>query len=376
MARAKIVNTTATETQTERNQTQNHDEVVDPFEFFKDETQECLIAIRRIEPIMENGVHVAGHLPSMTLSPDEARNLAGTLLNRPGCGGGLYFVQHQKRKPSGGYEFASSFRFRVSGRSRALELFDSPKTAEPTNAVVPMLPSQNVVPMQQAPMAWPPYPPYSPPQQYAPPPSPAPQNPDLPGLLRYLGEFVQKQNAPSMDMVQLIQALQKTVHGEDELTKFIRFSQSLQKIAPTATVEPQNPKIDWGSMLVAAKEILKPSAPQAAQPVVGPPGWNWDPVSARWVRAQRPVVDIAAPPGWQWDGQRWSKTTVQTDNEERDEPEDVENAEENDDDSSENDEVYTADQITEFIAEQMSRMPEAEIEKLKTTVKNFANMLE
>jgi hypothetical protein len=383
MARAKIVETTATETPKDRAQAPI-EETHDPFEFFKDETQECLIALRRLEPVMEKGQHVAGHLPSLTLSPDEARNLAGTLMSRPGCGGGLYHVQFQRRKPSGGYEFGASFRLRISGPSRALELFEAYKPAaaiEPQPNAVP-LPLQTMLPMQTPPMQWPAYPPQYPPPQYQQQQN-APQNPDLPGLLRYLGEFVQKQNAPSMDMVQMIQALQRTVQGEDELTKFARFAQMLRKIQPEAGSEPATPKMDWSAVLLAAKEVLKPSPSAAPVVPVGPPGWNWD--GRVWVRAAaapRRMADVPAPPGWEWDGNAWrekaryrneSESEVKGEGESESEDEGEGEGESEDEGG---DEVYSADELTEFLAAQMQKMPKAEVEKLKSTVKSFAAMLE
>jgi hypothetical protein len=357
----KIIETTATETQTQRSEPQNSqngaEEISDPFEFFRDETCECLIAIRRIEPVMERGTHVAGHLPSLTLSPEEARNLAATLMQKPGYGGGLYHLQCQRRKPeTGKYVFAAGFRFRVAGPSRALEVIDVSNQPVAPTPVAPQMAS-----------AAPSYPP--PPPWYHQPPQPI-QQPmqqgqlmsELPRLLQGLAEFLRSQSsAPNLDVVNVIQALQNTVKGEDDFAKFQKFMVMMRNMQGQPPVDNSSvlASVDWGAVLGSVKDILRPPAPQIP---AGPPGWNWDPANSRWVKAQAPTPTpplsaIPAPPGWKWEKGQW--VNISDDDDSEDEGEDQE------EDEEDSDEPLNADEMANVVIREMQKMPESEQARLK-----------
>lgn len=368
MARKKIIETTATEAQTQRAEGQNakseSEEVSDPYEFFRDEACECLIALRRIEPVIERGTHVAGHLPSLTLSPDEARNLAATLMSRPGYGGGLYHLQCQRRIPgTGKYVFAAGFRFRVAGPSRALEIADTPP-----QAAAPMAAAQ---PVPQAAAMAPSYPP--PPPWYHQPPQPI-QQPiqqaqlmsELPRLLQGLGEFVRSQSsAPNLDVVNVIQALQNTVKGEDDFAKFQKFL-TMMRHMQHGQIQPEPPSalasVDWGAVVGTVKDILRPAAPAAIPP--GPPGWNWDAGAGRYVKAPPSTTsqpgNVPPPRGWKWENGQWVKTSgEETHGENEDEEEDE------DEDEEEDDSPLNADEMAELVLRNMERMPETEQARLR-----------
>lgn len=374
MAREKNVQQTAAQPQDDReNDPITTDEPANPFDLFAGESAPIRLNIRRVEPQIENGIAVAGFLPSLNLSPGEAQSLVDILSTRPGYGGGVYVVQTQVQQPDGRYKFSRSFRLRIAGRSRALESEARVVPMQSAETVVPMQPAQTVVPMAIPPMQW-----QQPPAWMQQPTPPPPPQADLPQLLKWVGDFAARQNAPSMDMVQLIQALQRTVHGEDDLTKFMRFAQMMKKIEPDQS-SPAADKTDWSALLLAAKEVLRPAQAQAPAPIAGPPGWNFDPHSRRWVRASPPpqIVDVPAPPGMRWDAthRRWETlgATSEAENE-ADENENESEGEEEAENESENEAVYTADEITQFLAAQLAKMPDSEVEKLKGTVKQFATM--
>lgn len=345
---------------------------MDPFDFFRDETSQCLIAIRRIEPTVERGITVAGHLPSLTLSPGEAQNLASILVHKPGYGGGLYAVQHQRQKPTGGYEFASSFRLRVAGPSRALELHEQATAAQ--QALPPAAqPSQQAMPPQQPAMAG--MHGYPPPWYYAQPqpaqvaPVPAPTGAsmaDLPRLLESLAGIVRAQPMSpimgQMDVVQLIQSLQSTVKPEDEFSKFAKFLGLMDRVRGKAKSDESEasssaPGMDWTAVIGALRDVLRPAAPaptMAARPMVQ--------------RQPSMPMQVPAPPGWAWNGSEWVEIARPKAPEPEPDP-GVEDEEADpgieDEEEEEDDEPMTADEVAASVIEEMQKMTPEEQAKLK-----------
>lgn len=373
MARRKVIDTIAESTPTQRDAPQNAaPEVDDPFDFFRDETSECLIAVRRIEPAVERGTVVHGHLPSLTLSPAEAQNLASELARRPGYGGGLYAIQHQRRKATGGYEFGSSFRLRVAGPSRALELHEQ---VQQQNAHQPAPMTQNhAITAPQQPVnnlqGWPAMPPpwwQSVPSQHAAAPSQSPPtSQDLPRLLESMAAIFRAQpSSPlmgQMDVVQLIQSLQKTVQPEkeDELTKLAKFASILDKIRGPQQESSSTP-IDFGGIVSAFKELMRGNqaapmmAPQPRAPMMAP--------------QPRAPMTIPNPPGLRWTGTEWISVEEnprpptseqgrgQVENDE-DEEEEEETEDEDEDEEIDDETPLTPDELIQVVLAEMQKMPE------------------
>lgn len=327
-------------------------------QFFANERDQIIVNIKRIEPVVYQGIQVGGHLAQLTLSPSEATQLADLLIQR--WGGGLYGVQWMKRKEGGGYGFDKSFRIRCAG---------IPKLETPAPATVSAAPTPAQPPAPQAPM-WSqgiPAAAYPWPHQMPPPVAAAP-NPNalLQELPRLLGQVVEiarggqpSPNGQALDTVALVQALQQAVRPEDDFSKFERFAGLMNKLAPkpAATAVEAVAQIDWVSLAGAAGEFFR--AIRSAPAPTAPPQ-----PSAR----TQPVAPVSAPPGWRWSGQGWEEIEEEGEDEEEGEGEGEEEEE------SETQAQERPPMTMEQLALEFQRMHPDEKAKVAQLAANFANL--